>query len=76
MAREQLSAALRDASTADLAWALGEILEPSRDGPLGKGYREDADFEAFMDATWPVMREYQKAYPELCAAVERQAVAA
>lgn len=70
MNRPALAAALSKASTADLAWLLGEILEPSRDGPFGKSYREDAEYEGFMDAVWPVTREYQQAYD----AIERSLV--
>lgn len=68
-----IAAALRTATTADLLDVLGEILEPSMNGPLGKSYPEDADYEAFMDECLPVSRAYRAACERLARTVERRA---
>lgn len=66
-----IAEALRTATTADLLDALGEILEPSHFGPLGKGYPEDADYEAFMDECLPISRAYRNVYERLARCVDR-----
>lgn len=64
-----IAQALKSATSADLLDVIGEILEPSRDGPFGKSYREDADYEALMDELLPVSKAYRAAYARLAAAV-------
>ena len=68
-----LATALRTATTADLLDVLGEILEPSMNGPLGKSYPEDADYEAFMDECLAISKAYRDAYERLARTVERRA---
>lgn len=68
-----IAEALKTATTADLLDVLCEILDPSHFGPLGKGYAEDADYEAFMDELLPVTHAYRAAYERLTRCVERAA---
>ena len=70
-----IAQALKDATSADLLDILGEIVEPSRDGPLGKSYQEDALYEGLMDELIPVTTAYHAVYERLAATVEHRRAA-
>lgn len=61
---DPLFQALANASTADLFWALGEILEPSHGGPFMNSYggNDTVDTDEFVNALFPVIEAYRAAY--------------
>lgn len=69
-----IAAALATSTTADLLDILGEILEPSQDGPFGRGYAEDGEFEAFLDEVRPITEEYRALYDGLAMLIKREDV--
>ena len=74
-ATHPLHAALRNASTSEILWALGEILEPSYNGPFANSYGgdDDATTDTFMDALVPVIEAYSKAYRGLANIITSEA---
>lgn len=61
---------LAEADTETLFYILGEILDPAHLGPLGKGYKDDARYDAFMSAIYPLHSAWHKHQKDIVAAVE------
>ena len=68
-----IAAALRTATTADLLDVLGEILEPSMNGPFDRELANDVNYETLMDELLPVSKAYRAVYERLARTVERRA---
>lgn len=56
---------LPSCSTEELWYILHEIIQPSATGPFGMGYREDAEYEAFVDAMEPLEQALEEHWDDI-----------
>ncbi len=61
-ALERAYEALSALNTAEIFDVLGEIVEPSIDGPFGRSYVEDDFYQPFLDEMLDVTRTYRDAF--------------
>jgi hypothetical protein len=56
--RQEVKDMLATLDTKEAFEVLGELLQPSQNGPFGRNYGNDDHWDDYADAVWPVEKAY------------------